>query len=334
MTDKNMKKLIAKIFDCFFLLRIPLLVPVWTVLILGWITGSSSAAPGGWIFRSDVSFAQERILWIALVSFSFIVASIYVVNQIADIKSDRINHKLFILPRGLLSVRTAWVCAVLCALLGLGGGVLLLDNIMLLLFIAGLILGLLYNLPPIRLKNRAWGGVIANFIGHGVITYLVGWYAANSSRDLDITACYGGLVASLTAGFANAAVFLTTTIPDAAGDNSTGKRTFCVAYGERNTAVAAALSCAFALVCAFTLEHNRWVMIIPSTLSLLLFVYFVISTKQEFAFKTFRWPVILLSTFVVFFIPLYGVIIIITLLVSRLYYKLRFNFDYPTLKNK
>jgi homogentisate solanesyltransferase len=329
-----MKKLIAKTVDCFFLLRIPLLVPVWTVLILGWITGSSSAVPGGWIFRTDINFAQERILWIALVSFSFIVASIYVVNQIADIESDRINHKLFILPRGLLSVKTAWVCAILCALLGLGGGIFLLDIVMVLLFIAGLILGILYNLPPVRLKNRAWGGVIANFIGHGVITYLVGWYAANSNSDLNIATCNRGLIASLTAGFANAAVFLTTTIPDAAGDKSTGKRTFCVAYGERNTALAAAVSCALALVCAFTLEHNGWVMIIPSTLSLLLFVYFVISAKQEFAFKTFRWPVILLSTFVVFFIPLYGGIIIVTLVVSRLYYKIRFNFDYPTFKNK
>lgn len=329
-----MKKVIITIFDCFFLLRIPLLVPVWTVLILGWITGHSSASPGGWIFGRNISFAQERILWIALVSFSFIVAFIYVVNQIADIESDRINHKLFILPRGLLSIRTAWTCAVLCALLGLGGGVLFLDKVMFLLFIAGLILGLLYNLPPVRLKNHAWGGVIANFLGHGVITYLVGWYAAYYNSDPNAAVYYRGLIASLTAGFANAAVFLTTTIPDSAGDKSTGKMTFCVAYGKRNTAIAAALSCTLALLCAFTLEYNEWVMIIPSALSLFLFVYFVFSTKQEFAFKTFRWPVILLSTFVVIFIPLYGGVIIVTLVVSRLYYKMRFKYDYPTLKNR
>ena len=329
-----MKKLITKIFDCFFLLRIPLLVPVWTVLILGWIAGSSSALVGGWIVKDDIHFEQERMLWIALVSFSLIVASIYVVNQIADIESDRINHKLFILPRGLLSIKTAWICATLCALLGLGGSILFLDNVMTLLFIASLILGILYNLPPVRLKNRAWGGVIANFLGHGILTFLVGWYAANINRDLHLVAFNRGLIASLTAGFANAAVFLTTTIPDAAGDKSTEKRTFCVAYGERSTAVAAAVSCAFALIFSFTLEHNAWVMIIPSALSLTLFIYFVVSTKQELAFKTFRWPVIMLSTFVVLFIPLYGGIIIITLLVSRLYYKIRFNFDYPSLKSK
>ena len=329
-----MKKLIAKIFDCFFLLRIPLLVPVWTVLILGWIAGNSSAVVGGWIINNDMHFGQEYVLWIALVSFSLIVASIYVVNQIADIESDRINHKLFILPRGLLSVKTAWVCAILCALLGLYGSIFFLDNVMTLLFIISLVLGVFYNLPPVKLKNRAWGGVIANFLGHGILTFLVGWYAANINRELHLVAFNRGIVASLTAGFANAAVFLTTTIPDAAGDKSTGKRTFCVVYGEKNTAIAAAISCAFALIFAFTLEYNKWVMIVPSVLSLILFVYFVISTKQELAFKTFRWPVIMLSTFVVLFTPLYGGIIIITLLVSRLYYKIRFNFDYPTMKSK
>ena len=329
-----MKKFITKIADCFFLLRIPLLVPVWTVLILGWIAGSSNAGVGGWIFKEGIQFEQERVLWIALVCFSLIVASIYVVNQIVDIESDRINHKLFILPRGLLSVRSAWICAGLCAFLGLGGGVLFLDNVIVMLFGASLILGILYNLPPANLRNRAWGGVIANFIGHGVITFLVGWYVANIKSDLTVIAFSRGLVASLTAGFANAAVFLTTTIPDAAGDTSTGKRTFCVMHGDKNTAVAAAVSCTFALIFSFTLEHNAWVMIIPTVLSLVLFIYFVVSTKQEFAFKTFRWPVFMLSTFVVLFIPLYGGIIIITLLVSRLYYKIRFNFDYPTLKSK
>lgn len=329
-----MKKTIITICDCFFLLRIPLLVPVWTVLILGWITGSSSAVRGGWIFRSGLDFGQEHVLWIALISFSLIVASIYVVNQIVDIESDRINHKLFILPRGLISVKTAWISAALCAILGVGGGILFLDNFMTVLFIASLILGILYNLPPVSLKNCAWGGVSANFLGHGVLTFLVGWYAANFGRELNFEIIQRALIASLTAGFANAAVFIATTIPDAAGDKSIGKRTFCVVYGEKNTATAAALACAFALLFSFTLEYNAWVMIIPSVLSLCVFITFIISTKRELAFKAFRWPVIILSTFVVLFIPVYGGVIIITLLCSRLYYKMRFNFEYPTFKSK
>ncbi len=329
-----MKKYVLILIDSFFLLRIPLLVPVWTGLILGWITGSSNAGVGGWVFNDHLSCNHEHYLWIALISFSFIVASIYVVNQIVDIESDRINHKLFILPNGLLSVRTAWLCAIFCAVAGLLGGLLLLDTAMVLLFVVSLLLGILYNLPPISLKNHAWGGVIANFMGHGVLTYLAGWYVAHFGEGITAVMVRKGLLVSLSAGFANAAVFLTTTIPDASGDKSTGKRTFCVAYGERKTAIAAAVSCACALVFAFKLEYNAWVMIIPAALSLAVFVMFVITTNQELAFRTFRWPVLILSTFVVLFVPVYGGIIILTLIISRIYYKQRFNFDYPTFKSK
>jgi 4-hydroxybenzoate polyprenyltransferase len=328
------KKVLLKICDCFFLLRIPLLVPVWTVLVLGWITGSNKATPGGWIFRNDNAIHNEYILWIAFVCFSLIVASIYVLNQISDIESDRINRKLFILPNGLISVRTAWVLTVMCAFLGIAGGIIFLDKMMVILFIISLVLGGFYNLPPVNLKNRAFGGVVANFLGHGVLTYLIGWYAAYFGYEVTIALLKKGVVASLSAGFANAAVFLATTVPDATGDKSTGKRTFCVAYGEKKTALAAAVSCAFALLFSFTLEYNAWVMIIPSAFSLLVFIIFALSAEKEFAFKTFRWPVIILSIFVVIFIPLYGGIILITLILSRIYYKKRFNIEYPTLKSK
>jgi len=329
-----LKQLFLKICDCFFLLRIFLLVPVWTVLILGWITGSSKAVIGGWVCNNTVTASDEYTLLIALVGFSLLVASIYVVNQIVDIESDRINHKLFILPNGLISVKTAWICALTCASGGFAISILYFDSIMTLLFGLSLILGICYNLPPLKLKNHAWGGVAANFVGHGMFAYLVGWYAANMGTALTGEFMIRGILASLTAGFANAAVFLTTTIPDTVGDKSTGKQTFCVVYGEKKTAVAAAISCACALFFAFFLEYNTWIMILQAAVSLVLFTAFAISTRNEFAFKTFRWPVFLLSTLVVLFIPAYGAAILFTLFICRVYYKLRFNYNYPTFKGK
>ena len=161
-------------------------------------------------------------LWIAMCGFSFIVASIYVVNQIVDIESDRINHKLFLLPHGYLSIRTAWLLAIACAAGGLAS-TLLFDMTMFFLFSASLLLGIFYNLPPLQLKNHAWGGVIANILGHGILTFLVGWHAGQSS-DIDAFASMKqGLLSSLSPGFAIAAVFLATTIPDAAGDRLTKK---------------------------------------------------------------------------------------------------------------
>lgn len=327
------KSFVIKIVDCFFLLRIFLLVPVWTVLIIGWIAGNSAIEPGGWILNSLSSY-KENALWISLGGFSLIAAANYVINQIADIESDRINHKLFILPNGLISIRIAWICVITCALGGMATAYIFFDVPMIILYFCGLLLGILYSLPPFNLKNHAWGGVLANFLGHGVVTFLVGFYAANFGVQIGFPFIKEACIASLCIGFANAAVFLTTTIPDAAGDRITGKKTFCVVYGEKKTALAAAVCCTAAFIFSFTLPNNAWIMIVQSAVSLMLFAFLAVSPKKEFAFKTFRWPVFLLSTLVVVFIPVYGILIIFNLFISKLYYKKRFNFDYPTFKSK
>ncbi|MBD3242891.1 MAG: hypothetical protein GF331_20025 [Chitinivibrionales bacterium] len=319
-----------KVLDSFFLLRIPLLVPVWTILLLGWITGSPDASI--WSLSSSASGAVTY-LWPALIGFSLVVASIYVVNQIVDIESDRINHKLFLLPHGIVSVRTAWVLALLC----LGGGMAIgwmLGPGMLAIFVASVLLGVAYNLPPASLKNRAVGGVAANSLGHGMLTYLVGWYAAKQGVACDWSLLQTGLVSSLSPAFANGAVFLATTIPDAQGDSATGKQTFCVQYGKRATAVAAALFCVAALTTALLMEHNRLVMVVPSAISVMLFFWLAVSSRREVAFQAFRWPVVLLSLAVFMMVPVYGVMLACTFLASRAYYRHRFGIEYPTFKSK
>lgn len=322
---------IKKLLDGFFLLRIPLLAPVWTILILGWITGTQSANIGG-SWTGAIKYAAESGLWMALFGFSMIVASIYVVNQIVDIESDRINRKLFILPHRFISVRTAWTMAVFCTLAGLAIA-LLFDRLLFVLFLLSMVLGIFYNLPPLKLKNRAIGGVVANALGHGMLTFLVGWYIAKSG-SFSIDMIPAGILSSISPALANGAVFLATTIPDAAGDRMTGKRTFCVKFGEKATAVTAALLCAGAFIFSFYMEYHFWVMMIPAFISLLFFIFFAFSTRKEIAFKTFKWPVFLLSSSVALFVPEYGIMILVTFFASRLYYRWRFGIEYPTFKSQ
>jgi 4-hydroxybenzoate polyprenyltransferase len=334
---------ITKVLDCFFLLRIPLLAPVWTILLLGWITGPTISPLGGGLAAPAASCFDGSLLklWIALASFSLVVASIYVVNQIADIESDRINHKLFILPHGLVSVRTAWGLSAACAILGLAGACFF-DLTMVALFAASLLLGALYDLPPASLKNHALGGLVANFLGHGMITFLVGWHAASAVIgnplhlvDRGVGNLYElaqAIVPSLSAGFGNAAVYITTTIPDAAGDIATGKKTFCVKYGQKNTALWASIMCAGALLCAFSMRHNTWVMVLQAAISLIFFARLVVATDATKAFQAFKWPVFLLSVLVTLFVPMYGAVILATFFGSKLYYRRRFHIDYPTFK--
>jgi len=325
-------KILQKLFDCLFLLRIPLLAPVWTILILGWISGNQHAHIGG-SFVGNNTGNSAITLWTILIGFSLIVASIYVVNQIVDIESDRINHKLFLLPNGIISVRTAWIFAFLCAIIGIVTSFFY-DGVILFLFFAGLLLGYLYNLPPFQLKNRAWGGVLANSLGHGMITFLVGWYASKIGTPMEPQVIVKGLLSSVSPALANGAVFLATTIPDADGDLLTGKKTYCVKYGEKVTAITAAFFCFGALIFSFFIENHFWVMAVPTIISLLFFVPFAFLTKRDLAFKSFKWPVFLLSLAVALFVPEYGILIIATFAGSRAYYQKRFGIEYPTFKSK
>jgi 4-hydroxybenzoate polyprenyltransferase len=325
----NKKTSWPHILDCLFLLRIALLAPVWTILLIGWIAGQ----PGSCLFLGSTVQWTHPSLWLALLGFSLIVAFIYVVNQIVDIESDRINHKLFLLPHGYVSIRTAWILAIFCALTGMGIAFLF-DITMIFLFLIGLFLGILYNLPPFQLKNRAWGGVIANIFGHGILTFLVGWHAGQVPGSNLFSSMEKGLISSISPGLAIAAVFLATTIPDAAGDRLTKKMTFCIRYGERKTAIASALFCGGALLSSFFIEHNFWVMAIPATVSFPLFIMLAKHANKQTAFQAFKWPVFFLTAFVILFVPGYGVLILLTYFGSRAYYRWRFGIEYPTFKAK
>jgi 4-hydroxybenzoate polyprenyltransferase len=272
-----------RILDCFFLLRIPLLAPVWTIFFVGWITGNKNIHP----FCYNSIHGNPYFLWLSLGGFSLIVASIYVVNQIADIESDRINHKLFLLPHGYVSIPGAWTLAIICGCAGLATACFF-DHIMILLFVASLLLGFFYNLPPFQLKNRACGGVIANILGHGILTFLVGWHAGQFPNVDIATSMKQGFVSSLSPGMAIAAVFLATTIPDAAGDRLTKKITFCIRYGEKKTALVSAFCCAAALISSFFMAYHFWVMAIPSIASLFLFIWLAKAANKNAAFQAFK----------------------------------------------
>jgi 4-hydroxybenzoate polyprenyltransferase len=306
------------------------LAPVWTIFLVGYITGNDASRFGGAFFNAEL-FNSVLHAWIILCGFSLVVASIYVVNQIADVESDRINHKLFILPNGFVSISTAWILSSVCALSGLLIA-LAYSKVLLILFCLSLALGYCYNLQPVALKNKPLGGVTANALGHGMIAFLTGWYSVHPFDSFSIPLFVQALISSLSPAFANGAVFLATTVPDAEGDRSTGKVTFCVKYGEKSTATASAIMCTLAFVTSFFMLYNSWIMIATSLVSVVFFTYFAFTTKTEYAFRAFKWPVFLLSAAVVLFQPEYGILIILTFFGSRLYYKWRFNIEYPTFK--
>ena len=308
------------VLDLFFLLRPTVLIPVWTILLMAYIT-TVPLVP----FRNNTPPPHYLLM---MILFTLLLGAIYVVNQVVDKKSDSINNKLFILPQGLVSAPIALLFAGLLTTVSLYGVFTHFSVEIGTIFVVAMALGILYNSAPFNLRSRPIGGLIANVLGHGVLTYFVGWiilYQPNSSRE------YGyGLFLALASGFANGAVYLTSTIPDIKGDAMVNKKTFSVVFGVNRTSYVAFIFVLLSLAFSFFLSYNSWVFIVPALLSSLLF-YRLLRNPGVKSSSTFVLPVALLGLFVAVFVPLYSGVVIVVVAMSRVYYKKRFNYTYPSL---
>ncbi|MGM0444300.1 MAG: UbiA family prenyltransferase [Fibrobacterota bacterium] len=315
-----MKRLLFTVLDHFFLLRPVLIIPVWAILVLAWIT-AQDVAPAFTLLRGGGGFAHLFGL------FTLVAAFIFILNQIADVEGDRKNEKCFLLPRGCVSIRAAWALTLLSGLSALvwAQGAFS-DPFLTGLVFSALLLGVLYNLPPASLKDRPVGGVIANFLGHGVLTYYIAWYVVSDPGPQGL---FAGILYSLSAGFANAAVFVVSTIADKDGDAAVGKRTFAVVFGEKASVLLGAVLVSASLATAFLLPHNAWIMVLTAFLSTVLFWYFYGHYSPAAVFRAFRWPVVLLSVVQAVYFPPYALLVGAVVLLSRFYYIRRFGITYP-----
>jgi 4-hydroxybenzoate polyprenyltransferase len=222
--------ILLRVADFFFVLRPLIMIPAWSLYVLG------AHAP-----------ASRRAVSSALVQPGFwcmtaVLACAYVLNQIFDVESDRLNDKGLHLTRGLLRARTM----VLVALAAFLGASLLYPHAAPMQtgpLIVTLLLSLTYSLPPLRLCARPWFDLAANAIGYGGLAFVLG--ASAISRDTT-----GAWMGSIPWIFLVGATFLHTTILDVAGDAAAGKRTTSVAIGVIGSARLAALLSVTALVAA------------------------------------------------------------------------------------
>jgi len=156
----------AALLDALFLLRPTLFFPVWTYFLAGLHAGVK-AAHGG---VESVHSLPPLCIAAAL---SALMGSVFVLNQIEDAVTDRVNRKLFLIANGAVSVRSAYIeatCLAVAAFVaafwadfGLGLGFLVLF----------LLAGIFYNYPPTRWKNHPIGGMVVNGIG-GMLIYDIG----------------------------------------------------------------------------------------------------------------------------------------------------------------
>ena len=99
-----------RILDHIFLMRPLLLFPIWSPFLFGY-------------YRSGGTWGNHLIL--PMIMLTALGGGGYVLNQIFDLESDKINRKLFILPKGYISLKAAWIQTILLDITAISIGFIL-----------------------------------------------------------------------------------------------------------------------------------------------------------------------------------------------------------------
>jgi len=126
------------------------------------------------------SFEPIAVLW-ALVSVCLVASSNYVLNEILDAPSDRshpVKHKRPI-PSGLVSLPVAYAEWILLGILGLAVALLVNQPFAI---VAGLlwIMGVVYNVPPVRSKELPYVDVVSESVNNP-LRLAMGWFVVSTS---------------------------------------------------------------------------------------------------------------------------------------------------------
>lgn len=304
----------SRLADFVFLTRPPLLCVSTTFFFAGCAAGLQSPLSA---LRAGVLAALAPNLLL----FVLIAASSFVINQVYDVESDRLNEKNFLLYLGRISRREAIVFYAALALAALALG-LYLGPPLRELGAAGLLLGFAYSVPPVRLKGRPLADMLANGLGFGFLGFALGWLALRP---------WGGNLAVNAAPYvvAMCGIFLNTTIPDEAGDREAGDRTSCVVLGRGVVAVLALLMLAAAAAGGFLLGDARCA--IAAFASLPAFIAAAVEPAAEVSVPASQFAGRAFFIIISIGVPPLGAIGAATYGLSRIYYARRFGLDYPQL---
>ena len=136
--------------------------------------------------------AQVVTILLGFVCACLVSSSNYVLNEILDAPKDTFHpEKQFRpIPSGEASVPLAYAEWLILAFAGLGIGVWI-SPMLGLSALALWVMGALYNVPPIRLKDRAYSDVLSESVNNP-IRLAIGWYATGhgSAPTLSVVVAY------------------------------------------------------------------------------------------------------------------------------------------------
>ncbi len=282
------------------------MLPGWTIILLAHRRNSS------------VSASSEKLI-LTMLAATLLYAGVYVLNQIFDRETDRINKKLFFISEGFVSLNSAIRITALGSVISLSLSFYL-SLTLGIIFGLILILSIFYSVPSISFKNKPWPGLLANGLGFGVLNFLVGW-CINSEFSWE------AILLSIPYFLAICSVFLNTTLLDIEGDKKANKITLGIKWGlEKILRVSFALILA-TLISAILLKDLP--MITTSAVALVFSLKMMNSKKIKDIVLTNKISILILSLWAGYFYPWYLAFLIVGFLGTKAYYKYRFQMNYP-----
>lgn len=307
---------LLKPFDYVFVLRPTLFFPVWTVFLAGFFVQRKFGDPD-----------QGKDFLIIGLLLTLLMGAVFILNQIRDRHTDQQNRKLFLIAHGHLTPKAALTEAIILITFSIGGAFGSSLHIGILFLIILLVTGIFYSFEPFSWKDKPITGLFANILGAFFI-FGGGWIVRGSlTQEI--------LVHAFPYACAVAAVYLYTTLLDVEGDASSEKVTFGVKYGLKATIYLGLFFEILALITAFRL--NDEIIFYPAFFSLPVFIWAVVKLNIKDVIRAIKYPILLLSiTIWIEWVVIYSehvflFIIVGVYITSKIYYKLRFGINYPSL---
>lgn len=301
-----------KALDLFFAARPLLHLPVWTVYLV--CLHYHHRLSGGAFDLFDLGL---------MACLSLLFAGAFYINQVFDFESDRINKKIGFLQRGLISRRGMMAGFLVTSTLALTVSPIF-SGLTVTIFIMIVILAYTYSAPPVRLKDRAIGGLAANMLAHGWLVSIAVMPEMNMHNS-GLLGWDNPLYFSLAVG----ATYLLTTIPDMTGDRATGKRTLSVKFGSRTVLLIALAMLVGATALAEADGHHA--LTIVASIAVVLVAIGLVATDTRVVLLAAKLPLLLLTLAAGYWYPVYLLFVVALLSATRIYYQRRFGIAYPRI---
>ncbi len=294
--------------DFIFAARPMLMLPVWSIYLVSFQL-------------SNKSNHLNTPHFLFLIAITLVIGAAYYINQYFDYESDRINNKIGFLQYGLISKREIISAYIVLTLIGI------LLSICLGFRYCGIItlmvlLALGYSAPPLRLKDGALSGLLANAIGYGILIPMsIQPKFMYSNRISIFPMIYFFMTVS--------AIYILTTIPDRKGDISINKNTMATQWNDRSLISIGGMLLVISLFISILM--HEFVLSIISFFSLMSFFYALLSPTDSRILMACKFPILLLTLIAGYYFPTYLVFIIVLIMSTRLYYYRRFGIKYPRM---